>query len=113
MKTYDTGARSHGTGPFWKSFRANLRRWIDREREIVCLRNAVGMMAEARRADANEYHEMLELNREMRADALRFRWLTADHADPAVRERARSIATSIPTRSLSGTRLDIDANFQP
>jgi hypothetical protein len=90
-----------------------VNRWIDRERELISLRNAVGMMAEARRSDAAEYQDMRDLNREMRADALRFRWLTEDHADAAVRERVRSICRSIPTRSLSGARLDIDANMKP
>jgi len=55
------------------------------------------------------YYRERELNREMRADALRLRWLAEDHADPEVRERVRSICQSIPTRSLSGVRLDIDA----
>ena len=32
---------------------------------------------------------------------------------PEVRERVRSICQSIPTRSISGVRLDIDANRQP
>ena len=54
---------------------------------------------------------MRDLNREMRADALRLRWLAEDHADPEVRERVRSICQSIPTRSISGVRLDIDANM--
>jgi len=88
-----------------------LRRWLDRERELVSLRNAVGMMSEARRADAAEWQDMRDLNREMRADALRLRWLTEDHADPELRERVRSICQSIPTRSISGVRLDIDANM--
>lgn len=113
MRTYDTEARTHGAGPFWKSLRAVLRRWMDRERELVSLRNAVGMMSEARRADAAEYHEMRELNREMRADAVRLRWLADDHADPEVRERVRSICQNLPTRSISGVRLDIDAAMRP
>ncbi|HCZ16789.1 MAG TPA: hypothetical protein DHV85_19830 [Candidatus Accumulibacter sp.] len=73
MKTYDTDARRLNVGTFWGNLRAVLRRWLDRERELVSLRNAVGMMSEARRADAAEYHDMRELNREMRADALRLR----------------------------------------
>lgn len=63
MRTYDTKAGTHGTAPFWKSLRALALRWIDREREIVSLRNAVGMMSEARRADAAEYHLMQSANR--------------------------------------------------
>lgn len=113
MQTYDTGVRTHGAAPFWKSLRALLRRWVDRERELISLRNAVGMMSEARRQDADEYHQMVELNREMRADAMRLRWLAEDHADPEVRDRVRSICQSIPTRSISGVRLDIDANMRP
>ena len=34
-------------------------------------------------------------------------------ADGELRERVRSICQSIPTRSISGVRLDIDANRQP
>lgn len=60
MKTYDSGAATHGSDPFWRSFRRLFTRLIDRERELVSLRNAVGMMAEARRADAAEYHDMAE-----------------------------------------------------
>lgn len=111
MQTYDTDTRRLNVGTFWRNFRSVLRRWLDRERELVSLRNAVGMMSEARRADAAEWHDMRDLNREMRADALRLRWLAEDHADPEVRERVRSICQSIPTRSISGVRLDIDANM--
>lgn len=112
MQTYDNGARTHGARPFWKSLGDLVRRWLDRERELVSLRNAVGMMSEARRADAAEYEDMVELNREMRSDAMRLRWLCEDHADPEVRERVRSICQSLPTRSLGGVRLDIDANMR-
>lgn len=111
MKTYDTGAGTHGSRPFWKSLLSIFVRWIDRERELVSLRNAVGMMAEARRADAAEHNEIVELNREMRDDARRLRWLAADHMDEATRERIRSICQSMPTRSISGVRIDIDANM--
>lgn len=113
MRTYDTESSRLNVGTYWKNLRAVLRRWLDRERELVSLRNAVGMMSEARRADAAEWHDMRDLNREMRADALRLRWLAEDHADPEVRERVRSICQSIPTRSISGVRLDIDANMHP
>lgn len=54
-----------------------------------------------------------EMNREMRADALRLRWLADDHADPETRERVRSICQSLPTRSISGVRLDVDAAMRP
>jgi hypothetical protein len=111
MNTYDTDARRLNVGTFWSNLRAVLGRWLDRERELVSLRNAVGMMSEARRADAAEWHDMRDLNRELRADALRLRWLAEDHADPELRERVRSICQSIPTRSLSGVRLDIDADM--
>ena len=111
MNTYDNDARRLNVGTFWTNLCAVLRRWLDRERELVSLRNAVGMMSEARRADAAEWHDMRNLNRELRADALRLRWLAEDHADPELRERVRSICQSIPTRSLSGVRLDIDANM--
>ena len=60
MKTYDEGARTHGAAPFWKSVRAVVRRWLDRERELISLRNAVGMMSEARRGDAAEYRDMVQ-----------------------------------------------------
>ena len=111
MNIYDTDTSRLNVGTFLGNLRAMLRRWLDRERELVSLRNAVGMMSEARRADAAEWHDMRALNREMRADALRLRWLAEDHADPEVRERVRSICQSIPTRSLSGVRMDIDANM--
>lgn len=96
MNTYDADARRLNVGTFWHNLRAVLRRWLDRERELVSLRNAVGMMSEARRADAAEWHDMRELNREMRADALRLRWLAEDHADPEVRECVR--ATGRPSQ---------------
>jgi len=112
MNTYDTDTRRLNAGTFLGNLRAVMRRWLNRERELVSLRNAVGMMAEARRSDAQEWHDMRNMNREMRVDALRFRWLTEDHADPAVRERVRSICQNIPTRSTSGTRVDIDANME-
>lgn len=44
------------------------------------------------------------------ADGMRFRWLTADHFDPEQREAVKRVASSLPTRSRSGTRIDIDAN---
>lgn len=113
MNTYDTDNRHLCRRTVWRNLRDVLRRFLDRERELVSLRNAVGMMSEARRSDAAEYHEMLELNHEARADARRLRWLADDHADPEVRERVRSICQSIPTRTLSGVRLDIDANMRP
>lgn len=113
MNTYDTDTRRLNVGTFWGNLRAVLRRWLDRERELVSLRNAVGMMSEARRADAAEWHDMREMNREMRADALRLRWLADDHADPETRERVRSICQNLPTRSISGVRLDIDAAMRP
>ncbi len=75
MNTYDADARRLNVGTYWGNLRAVLRRWLDRERELVSLRNAVGMMSEARRADAAEWHDMRDLNRELRADALRLRWL--------------------------------------
>jgi len=92
MKTYDTGAGTFGKTKFWASLKAVASRWLDRERELISLRNTVGMMSEARRSDAAEYHEMVDLIREMRADAVRLRWLADDHADPAVRELVRSIS---------------------
>ena len=68
MKTYqEDGAGKHGTRAFWKSLTGIFKRWIDRERELASLRNAVGMMSEARRADAREWHDMAEALRESRA----------------------------------------------
>ena len=60
MKTYDNSASTHGREFRWIDLRLRLRRWFDREREIVTLRNVVGMMAEARRSDAREYREIEE-----------------------------------------------------
>ncbi len=111
MRTYDSGARTHGSHPFLKSLRGIISRWLDRERELVSLRNAVGMMSEARRADATEYHAMVASIGELRADAMRLRWLCEDHADQATRDAVANIAANIRTRSLSATRLSIDANM--
>jgi LPS O-antigen subunit length determinant protein (WzzB/FepE family) len=115
MKTYDADNRRLKSGTFLRNLAAVFRRWIDRERELISLRNAVGMMSEARRNDAAEYHDMamnLRLMREeMREDcqdALRFRWLTADHAEGAVRERIAYICQNIPPRSLAAVRNEID-----
>lgn len=111
MQTYDAGVRTHGKAPFLKSLRGIVARWLDRERELVSLRNAVGMMSEARRADAAEYHAMVASIGELRADAMRLRWLCDDHSDQATRDAVASIAANIRTRSLSGTRISIDANM--
>lgn len=111
MRTYDSGAGTHGSHPFLKSLRGIISRWLDRERELVSLRNAVGMMSEARRADATEYHAMVASIRELRADAMRLRWLCEDHADQVTRDAVENIAANIRTRSLSATRLSIDANM--
>ena len=59
MKTYDNGAGTHGAFT-WRSCRRRLLAWLDREREILALRNAVGMMSEARRGDAAEYRDMVQ-----------------------------------------------------
>jgi hypothetical protein len=66
VRTYDTGARSHGSRPTWKSLKGILRRWIDRERELISLRNAVGMMSEARGLDMEEYDAMSHALRQAR-----------------------------------------------
>lgn len=47
----------------WRDIRAAIWRWFDRERELVRMRVATGMMAEARYRDAEEFHTMLERNR--------------------------------------------------
>lgn len=109
MKTYDTGARTFGSNPTWKSLWRRITRWIDRERELISLRNVVGMMSEARRADAAEYEDMRQALRAALADSRRLRWLTEDHADPEVRAQCRHILESMAVRSYSGTCLDIDA----
>lgn len=44
----------------WRHVRAAIFRWFDRERELVRLRVAFGMMSEARQRDAAEYREMSE-----------------------------------------------------
>ena len=71
MKTYDTDARRLNVGTFWRNLRAVLRRWLDRERELVSLRNAVGMMSEARRADAGRSDRRGQDVRSDRAAAVR------------------------------------------
>lgn len=109
MKTYNTDNRRLNNGTFWRNLKDVFKRWIDRERELMSLRNTVGMMSEARQADAAEYDAMRDLNMEMREDAKRLRWLAEDHKDPEVRERVKSICQSIPVRGIAGVRLDIDA----
>lgn len=42
-------------------------RWFDRERELIRLRVAMGMMAEASHADAREYEGMATRLRELTA----------------------------------------------
>lgn len=113
MRTYDTGANTHGTRPALRSLIDTIKRWLDRERELISLRNAVGMMSEARRADAAEYQDMVAAVRMFSVDSKRLKWLTADHADPETRMRVRSVLESMPTRSYSGACLDIDANMRP
>lgn len=66
MRTYDTGAGTHGTNPTLRSIKGTLLRWLNRERELISLRNAVGMMSEARKADAAEYDDMVEALRKVR-----------------------------------------------
>lgn len=43
------------------------------------------------------------------ADAERYRWLTEDHADPAMREQCRGIIDRMSVRSYSATSAAIDA----
>jgi hypothetical protein len=45
----------------------------------------------------------------LRADAERFYWLCEDHPKLETRKRVARICESIPTRSLAGVRIDIDA----
>jgi hypothetical protein len=101
--------------PFWKSFKEVFKRWIDREREIMSLRNVVGMMSEARRADAIEYQQMDEANREMRMDAIRFRWLSQDHAGTngrgELRARVQAISDGICVNQIDVLRKQIDAEM--
>ena len=72
MKTYDNGASTHGTRPFFQSAKGVITRFFNRERELISLRNAVGMMSEARRGDSSEYHEMREALLQMRERNARF-----------------------------------------
>lgn len=111
MRTYDDGAGTHGKELRWRDFKDRIIRWFNREREIIALRNAVGMMSEARRADAAEYEQMRQANRTLYRDALRFQWLVYDHDDKETRELVRRILDNMKVRSLSGTRMDIDANI--
>lgn len=66
MKVYDDGIRPHGSLPTWWSIKQGVVHWFDRERELLSLRNAVGMMSEARRADTAEYHQMADALRKAR-----------------------------------------------
>lgn len=112
MRTYDQAAGSPGTRPFLKSLRGWLRRAFDRERELISLRNAVGMMSEARRNDAAEWHAMYEGSKVAREDSRRLRWLTEDYADGAQRQRVLSIIDGMKTRSYSAVCRDIDRAMQ-
>ena len=47
-------------GAGWKKLKRSLLRIFDREREMIRLRVAMGMMSEARQSDAAEYQEMRE-----------------------------------------------------
>ena len=67
MKTYNAGTGTHGSRPFLKSLKDVANRFFDRERELMSLRSAVGMMSEARKSDADEYHKMANALREARA----------------------------------------------
>ncbi len=49
----------------WRDMRAAFARWFDRERELIRMRVAMGMMAEARQNDADEYHAMIEHSRRL------------------------------------------------
>jgi hypothetical protein len=109
LKTYDAGGDAHGARPALRSGWRVFRRWLDRERELLSLRNAVGMMSEARRVDAAEYTKMVEMLRGMRADARRLRWLTKDHAHPETRVCVNMVLMNMRTRSYGGACLDIDA----
>jgi len=108
MNTYDMGAGTHGGRSAMRSLWVTIKRCIDRERELISLRNAVGMMSEARRSDAYEYEQMAQAMRNYRADSIRLRWLTKDHADPAARAHCRRILDSMATRSYSGVCIDVD-----
>jgi hypothetical protein len=44
---------------------AAITRWFDRERELIRLRVAMGMMSEARQSDAREHAEMFQRCREL------------------------------------------------
>ena len=43
MKTYDSGAGTHGSRPFFKSVKDTIKRAIDRERELVSLKYGAGL----------------------------------------------------------------------
>ncbi len=47
-------------GAGWNRLRDAILRAFDREREMIRLRVAMGMMSEARQSDAREYHETFE-----------------------------------------------------
>ena len=59
---------------WWQLWRL-LTGWLNRERELVRLRVTCGMMAEARRSDGIEYHDLEEACRRLmhERDALRER----------------------------------------
>jgi hypothetical protein len=93
----------------WSLLRRRFARLIDRERELLALRNVIGMMSEARHSDAMKYHEILQRLSKSQADANRFCWLAMDHESSETREMVVAICQSIPTRGIGGLRSDIDA----
>lgn len=68
MNLYDkgtghTGSKGH---TLWRAFWRLVFYWLHRERQLIMLRNTIGMLAEARRADAREYEDMEAALRDLR-----------------------------------------------
>jgi hypothetical protein len=75
-------------GAGWKKLKLSLLRIFDREREMIRLRVAMGMMSEARQSDASEYREMREgarllSERVRQLEEERAAWRDAKKADKA------------------------------
>lgn len=108
MKRYNSGFRDMIDFTFIKNMKEVFKRFIDREREFMSLRNMVGMMSEARQSDTIEYEQMRDLYRSMRDDALRFRFITEDHQDSVLRSIIQGILVNMINKSLADARLEID-----
>lgn len=75
---------------------------------VVSLFARTAVLADRAERAAPEIAQLHALLQHETPDAIRFRMLCEDHADPAVRERVRDIIRRLPVMSLSAARQAID-----